>query len=371
MRILDRYIIGSFLKNYVLSFVVLVGLYIVLDMVFNFDELLQTRGRAGTTGLQSFVGVLADAGEYYLYQSFLYFVHLSGIIPVVAASFTLLRMSRFNELTALLAAGTPLLRVAAPIIIAGLVLNVVLLADQELVIPSLVHKLVRRIDEVRDTERNSFPVRAMMDDNGGLLVATRFYAGTDPPEMRGLGIIHKNSSLVTATRAVWDQAQGQWRLENGHLTENLGADRQTRRAIDAYKSNITPQEIHLHKSGEFVELLSTARINELLARPRVYGKPALVRARHARFTQPIANVILLLLAVGCVLTREPRQMKLAAGKCVVLCGLCMTAVFISQQLAVQAPENTAWADAWPALMAWMPIFIFGPGAVWLLDRVKT
>ena len=42
-----------------------------------------------------------------------------------------MRLSRFNELTALLAAGIPLLRIAAPVILVAVVLNGLLLVDQE------------------------------------------------------------------------------------------------------------------------------------------------------------------------------------------------------------------------------------------------
>ena len=43
MKILDRYILIAFLKNYLISLMVLIGLYVVLDMVFNFDELAEYR----------------------------------------------------------------------------------------------------------------------------------------------------------------------------------------------------------------------------------------------------------------------------------------------------------------------------------------
>jgi hypothetical protein len=38
MKILDRYVLISFLLNYVIAFMVLVGLYVVLDMAFSLDE---------------------------------------------------------------------------------------------------------------------------------------------------------------------------------------------------------------------------------------------------------------------------------------------------------------------------------------------
>src|SRR5947209_14308120 len=115
MRILDRYVLKSFLKNYVISLAVLVGMYIALDMVFNFGDLVDVRstteGTAATSTVEVIGGIVRDISDYYFYQFFLIFEHMSGIIPVVAAAFTLLRLSRFNELTAILAAGVPLLRV--------------------------------------------------------------------------------------------------------------------------------------------------------------------------------------------------------------------------------------------------------------------
>src|SRR5689334_22455373 len=123
MRIIDRYVLWSFVKNYVISFMVLIGMYIVLDMVFNFDDLAGLKAKTDTPGAGSVLSVIWNIADYYFYQAFIFFVQLSGIIPVVAAAFTLMRLSRFNELTAMLAAGVPLLRVAMPIILAGVVLN--------------------------------------------------------------------------------------------------------------------------------------------------------------------------------------------------------------------------------------------------------
>src|SRR3712207_4635393 len=147
MKIIDRYVLWSFLKNYLISFMVLVGMYVVLDMVFNFDELVDVKG-TGDTGRGDVLRTVAGIADFYFYQAFLFFVYLSGMIPVVAAAFTLMRLSRFNELTAVLAAGVPLLRVAMPIIIASGVLNALLIGDQELIIPRMIPQLSRSHDDL-------------------------------------------------------------------------------------------------------------------------------------------------------------------------------------------------------------------------------
>src|SRR3954465_8094072 len=248
MKILDRYVLIAFVKNYLISLMVLLGLYIVLDMTFNFDELAEVQQKAQivgnvhdvkTTGDQvratlaltrndtAAVGtefkiagadgrtmavltvdqtadhevsgpvklsgndpprkgltatapgpaagtfaVFKSIASYYYHQSFLFFVQLSGVIPVFAAAFTLIRMSRFNELTAVLAAGVPLLRVSMPIVYAGVVINFIFLPlTQELVIPSMIPELTRKHDELQQSGAKTFPIRAMQDESNSLLNA--------------------------------------------------------------------------------------------------------------------------------------------------------------------------------------------------------
>src|SRR4051794_9505598 len=122
MKLIDRYVAWNFIKNYLISFFVLVGSFIVLDMVLSFDDFVTVNTRTDATGFAALMNFAKVAGDYYFYQVFVYFVKLSPIIPVVAACFTMIRMTRFNELTALLSAGVPLLRIAMPILVVGLFL---------------------------------------------------------------------------------------------------------------------------------------------------------------------------------------------------------------------------------------------------------
>lgn len=436
MKIIDRYVLGSFIKNWLISFMVLIGMYIALDMVFNFDEIAMVRGSTDAATAVSVVQAIRDIADYYFYQCFMFFVHLAGIIPVVAAAFTLMRLSRFNELTATLAAGVPLLRVAMPIIICGVVLNALMITDQELIIPMMLPKLTRSHDELHRQDVKTFPIQAMQDSRRGLLYAARYTPPTPghPAVMEKMDVIERAEAApaptaaspagtarpgdalpaaghlaarpvadnvaaaatpatsrpvieavahIMADRATWNEAEKRWDLEtwndamksyvpHGLRVSGLSPTAPASRVaqVDSYQSNINPEEIALYRSGDWVELLPTSRIDELIARPGSYGQSNLLRVKHWRFVQPIMNVILLLLAIPCVLTREPGRLKSAATKCLLLTGLGMGSIFLSHQIAGN-PPSPEWAQTWPAIMAWLPIFIFGPLAVFLLDRVKT
>jgi lipopolysaccharide export LptBFGC system permease protein LptF len=383
MRILDRYVLISFLKNYVIALAVLLGLYIVLDMVFNFDQLVDVKGMAAEQGVAGAVQIIKGIADYYFYQSFLIYAHLSGVIPVVAVAFTLIRLSRFNELSAILAAGVPLLRVAAPIIFASLGLNVLLFADQEALIPTMIPKLIRTHDEIQQgVSRFSkgFPIEAMQDASGSVLMASRFTPASaqDPvAKMVDFDVIERDGQLqptghISADEADWDTLRREWILTNGTRVTGLRPEQQRSDEISwpAWRTNITPEEIALYRSNDYVELLSTERINLLLSRPQSYGTVNLLTTKHSRVTQWLMNLVLVLLAVPCVLTREPGKLKQDLTKLLFLTGCAMGTIFICRQIAGH-PPTVALAQSWPALLAWMPVFIFTPISIYLLDRLHT
>lgn len=380
MKILDRYLLISFLKNYLISFLVLIGLYITLDMVFNFDDLVEPPKSATSMSL-TVPKILFDIVAYYTVQTPLIFVYLSGMIAVVGAAFTLLRLSRFNELTAMLAAGTSLRRVALPILAAGVALNGLLVADQELLIPLLIPRLIRTHEDMHTPTPKSFSVQMMRDERNGLLCAARYTppAPPFPATIEYLDVVERDPTLLPsghlyADSAVWDENAKIWRLTNGWHVKVLRPQDITRPlppiSVAAYQSDITPDEIALWRGGQYVQLLPTRRLNQLLQRPKSYGIMDLLRTKNFRLTQPLANIILLMLAVPSVMSREPTRLKMATTRCLTLCGLCMGLVFITYQMAA-TPPSAEWGALWPAIMAWTPIFIFGPLAVWLWDRVKT
>jgi lipopolysaccharide export system permease protein len=376
MRIIDRYVIISFLKNYLISFMVLVGMYVVLDMVFKFDDFAAISGTKQATGYSAVFSMIYNIFDYYAYQCFLFFVQLSGIIPVVAAAFTLMRFSRFNELAAVLAAGVPLLRVAMPIILVSVGLNALLLVDQEIVIPRLIPKLLRDPEDVQRVGPRKYPIQLMQDPGGAGLVNAGMYDPAQPQTMHYMDFIEQQDGKIvahiSADKAVWDHHAKLWRLTNGTRIEGIdpSAKRTPEKPVDVLKTGVTPEAIALFKQSDFVELLSTQQIDDLI-KSRSFGQASLLRVKHFRFTAPLMNVVLLLLAIPCVLIREPGRMKYAIMQCLVLSAVCMSGIFMSHQLAGQNTLGQDWANTWPAIMAWMPVFVFLPIAIWLLDRLHT
>jgi lipopolysaccharide export LptBFGC system permease protein LptF len=366
-----------FFKNYMIALMGLLGMYVALDMVFNFSNITQMQDlKIHLTLWQQ----LYNIGDFYFFNSFLYFTQLSGMIAVVAAAFTVMRLSRYNEMTALLAAGVPLLRVTATVLLTGIVLNLVLLPiDQELVIPRLIPKLTRNHGEVNLSHGKSFPVQMLPDSSNTLFNAGLFTPATpgNPAQVYYLDVIECDSSAypqrhITASSAVWNASAGGWDLTDGMsvpVTPPGATHPQPATEISSYKTDFSPDEIQLNLGGDYIQLLPTAKIDLLLNRQARVGAIFLIRLKYQRFTQPILNVIMLMLAISTVLTREPGTLKTSALRCMLLTGGCMTASFVTFQLA-GSPAAFAY-PALPALLAWLPIFVFGPLSVHLLQHVRT
>ncbi|MGD0462589.1 MAG: LptF/LptG family permease [Tepidisphaeraceae bacterium] len=378
MKIIDRYVLGLFVRNYLISFMVLIGMYVALDMVFNFANLTQTLPWTVNITLGQ---IVYDIADFYFYKAFFFFVHLSGMIAVVAAAFTVVRLSRFNEMTALLAAGTPLYRIVMPVILAGVVLNVILLPiDQEFIIPKMIPKLMRDHGDVHEATIKTFPVRMMEDTHGGLFNAAMYSPpkADSPAKIQYLDVIERDAKLrpvshLYADQAVWDDRLKQWNLTNGFSVPMAPPKDQVALAhampVSTYRTTMTPDEIALNLGKDYIQLLSLQKINQLLGLKR-YGTIDLLRAKHLRVAEWLLNVFLLLLAISTVLTREPGKLKSSAFRCLLLTGMCMGSVFVTYQMAA-SPPTPELVNLWPALMAWMPIFIFGPLSIFLMAQIKT
>ena len=387
MTRIDRYVLTAFLRDYATSLVILIGLFAVMDSVFNYDEFVPDGEE------RSALEALRAAVSYYFFQSFFVYAQLAGVVAVLASTFTFMRMSRNNELVALLAAGVPLWRVAMPAILAAVAINAVVLpVNQELLIPSLVPRIARDRADAAGGVSSGFAVRAMPDGRGGIFDAAVYHPATaeSGPWAESVttvltGDVGSVSQTVVAARADWDAAAGLWRLTDGSRIDGLDAPpslaSETAPAAepaDVLNGLVTPAEIELFHSanvgaglgGSYFDLLSTRQLDALLARPRVYGAADLLRAKHTRLASLVMNVVLVLLAVPCVLTRQPGQLARAATKTLLLIGGALGLVFLCQLLS-RDPPTAALAARWPAWMSWTPVLILGPLAVVLLERMET
>ena len=364
MKTLDKYIAKNFLISYAIAFGVLVGLRIVIDLFVNLDEF--TENAADLTTIQ----VVMNISTFYLLNSMLYFRDFAGIITVMAAVFSIGKMIRSNEFVALMASGVSLRRVIAPIAFLAVIMTALLVIDQEFLIPPFSDKLVREHDEVPG--RETYNVRFIADGSGSLIFSQKFDLKTETfhsltiitRERIADSMVWKPTGKISAEKAVYNRSTQVWELTKGQF---VGIDSvEEPKQIDVYTTDLRPRDIPVRQQAEFKSLLSWAQLNALQKhRTKIKDLAELYSQKHFRITEPIINLVMLMVCLPLLVCRDPKAMKSAIGISFLVTAACLITTFISKMLAAEALFNRV------ELWAWLPIFIFLPIAFIELDSMKT
>ena len=163
----------------------------------------------------------------------------------------------------------------------------------------------------------------------------------DKPQHRILGIFYARS-------ATWQPGESpnksHWLLEDGRFF---------------YPTDLRAKELALRHSSKWLDLMSTSQLTDMIHSGRLPNREAAVLAKHIRFADPINNLLLLLLAMPFILSRE-RNIKASAGLSVLMVGSYFAFIHICRLVGLP-----------PIMAAFLPILLFGTVAAVMMDSVKT
>jgi len=369
-KIIDRYVAREYMISYLIAMAVVLSLRVLIDLLIEFDEFAETRSSGAAPGV---LEVIYNIFGYYGPKLFEYFRDFSGTIILLAAAFSLARLTRNNELVAVLASGISLKRIIAPIVFLGILLNMLMVCDQELILPRLADKLSRRHDEMAELRllHNVF----LPDRNNSLVYARTYDHGSKT--MTDVRILLRDKgqmiSRITAEGARWD---GQaWELDDaGACYFEIGDERkslsETRGDISRWPSDLTPEYLWLQRHSAYKGLMSTAELTDLLRRNlRPADRAETISEKHFRFTDPIINMVMLLLGLPMLVSREKRSTKTAMFFAFAGAGGCFIATFACKLLA--GSGIYVGADLKQLFLISLPVIVFLPLSVLALDGIKT
>ena len=362
MKILDRYVAKNYLTGYAIAFCVLIGLRIILDLFVNIDEFNEHADLGAWA-------ILKNIFIYYSINCSIYFRDFAGVIVVVAAVFSLGRMVRSNELVAVMASGVSLKRVIAPIIILSILLMGLLVIDQEFIIPALADKLVRGQDALPGEE--TYDVWFIADGKGSLICSQKFDVKTSTFQnptiitrsRKDKSLILDVTGLITAEKASYENDK--WVLTSGQYNERKSGEGP--KSIESYESDIIPKDIPTRRKSRHKTLLSWSQLYGLTAQgTKIKDIAQLYAQMHFHVTDPIINIVMLMVSLPVLVCRDPKAMKSAILIGFVMTTGCFITTFICKMFAMEV-----LFDVRPELWAWLPVLIFLPIAAIQLDSMKT
>jgi lipopolysaccharide export system permease protein len=371
MRIIDRYLLRQFLWTFLICYVSLTGLYVVLDAFTNLEEFLRYAHNQG--------GVLGLMASHYIYRGLWFFDLTAGLLTLIAAMFTATWIQRHNEMTALMSAGIPRIRVVAPVIGAAVAVAFLAAANRELVMPNFREQLAREPrDLVGDVGQQ---LEAQYDNQTYILIRGEATYGDrrriEEPDFLLPPALSEHGNLLVAESAFYTPPEGG--RPGGYLFDNVDKprhlDQKPSLLLDGKPVIITPRDApdwlqpdqcFVVSDISFEQLASGdawwqySSSPELIAglRNRSLNSSAKVRVGlHYRFVQPFLDVTLLFLGLPLVLRRGDRNVFLAIGLAAVLVAGFMLVVMAFKYVGANYTLIS------PALAAWAPLMIFVPGAV--------
>ena len=365
----DRYLIARYLQIFVILFVSMFGLFVVIDGFSNVDEF---QDNAASTW-----NLLARMGSYYSYQSTMFLDMCGPILTVIDAMIVFALLLRNSELQPLLAAGVPTWRLLVPVIISTAVVNGVMAANQELIIP--------RIADVLQTPRDSLMkgainIEPLTDPSSGIHIDGQELS-LNPQLIKNAqfvlppGITQEMTTLKAADAVYYGPKEGQpagWLLKNVETPfSQLALSEEGRTLVRRMQH---PKEIFIVSELSFdllynrlqsSKLISTAELIRRLQSP-AFGLATVRLAQHlhARLVRPLANILAALLAIPLILRKESRglitNMAISAAVLTAMLGLSEAVAYCGKTGSIS-----------PEVSAWIPIFITGTLFAWLTGIMQT
>ncbi len=385
LTIFDRYVARSYLFSLAVFYGTLVGLYLVIDVSGHIAVLFHASG---------FWGLAPLVVKVYLPRIPLILHELTPFVALLAAMFTVSKMQRDNELLCLTLSGVSIFRVLRPLFVVAVALCLLYVGNREWVIPNLLEHLVqgedvlesRNPDEVdqfeyRDAQGNDFSIRKYHVFAKKMLgvIITTYYQDEETPER------HVPSRRVFASEGHWrrdaDGREG-WLLSRGKVTFyqrdrtrapglpfQFGEDEKGLRILqpgeslesDAeFVSGLRPHQIRTR--GEEMQYYGTGKLAEM--RQDFPTRAGLAASYHRRFASPVAVIVLLMLGLPFALSGYGSSAFRSIGMGVFLCFVYYVADALCLSMGVGGTLP-------PAAAAWLPVLVFGPLGLYLLDSVPT
>ena len=374
MRILDRHVAARFLWNFVALFGALYLFGVGIDVVISTTKFLEAadlavrEGRAGSR-LAGFVIMLLDFHGPRIFQFFQFMV---GMVAVGAMGFTFSQMQRARELTAIMAAGIDLRRVAAVVLLVAVALNLLQLASQEWILPRLAPLLVRTHSDLVSGSGRAFPVPLTRDQEGRLIQAASF--DPDSGRITGLVALERDAqgrarSRISAASARWDAVREAWILEGGSAIRAPDGGRprggdagEFELPADEIRTSLGPESILTRRFRLYGQMLSTPQLLELRdgggADRAVAG-----RLIASRLLGPIVNLLVLAATIPYFLLREPRGML---GQ-----SLRAAAFAVPASITALTLTTVPLSGLPPLLGAAIPAALLMPLAAWRLSALRS
>ena len=356
-KLLDRYILKTFLLNLFIGLMAWIVIFLVVDMIENISRFIDNKA-----SLEQFL-------LYYLYY-IPYIINLTlPIAMLLSALFTLNIFAQHNEVVAQLSSGVSLYRLLAPLFILAFMISIGAGFFNELIVPEANQQ---RFDILRyDVQKKARPSQKSrsniyLQDSANRAVNVKFFNGKTR-QGRNVSIKTYAGSVMTerldARIFIWKEDH--WQLKDGRVRQF----KDQRESMSVFKDTllhhlrIKPQDLILMQKKP--EEMSFVELNKFIGELKAIGADVrkwLVE-RHLKIAFPLANFIVVLLGAPLASRKRRGGMGLNFGISLLVTFIYFIIIRTGQVLGYRGVLN-------PVLGAWLGNLIFMTLGLISLLRVR-
>lgn len=356
MTILDRYIVRRFTAVLIFSLVAFISIFIIVNFIEKLDDFLDQNVPKNLIA------------EYYLYQLPYIIVLTLPVAMLLSSLFSVGKMSRDNELTAIKAAGISLYRTLAPLFGIGLLVSLFALAFSEWVVPPASARVSYITDEYLEKHRQRWRKRindVILQDDLGRRISMRYFDAANNigqtvsiRRLQERTLIHRiDARTIKWEDGVWVLYEGFERTFEGEKETAIPFERRVLPGL-----TLTPEDFSrpLKKPEE----MSYSELERFITEVRRNGGEAqrwLVDL-HLKLAIPFANLIIVLF--GAPLSSPKRRSGTAMGF-----GISLAICFIYFGITKSAQTMGQNGSLQPLLAAWIANIVFAFSAMVVMAKV--
>jgi lipopolysaccharide export system permease protein len=371
MTTFDRYLLRRYWHVFAVGYIALFGLYFVIDVFTNITDFLEQA--EGTLARFTIVA------QHYSYRACYFFGLIGGTLEVIAAMVALALVQKHGELNPILSAGISTFRLMRTLIVGAIIVEVVIILNQELIIPQIaVHlqfdaghrtDVTDRIVEVKDFATDVLIAGKRLNVRERTIESAQFVL--TPQKLS-----EKLTTIKARVAVPQDRRQHRrtgWLLKDVSIPyEALQLTEMGRRYV---KPGSEPGEIfvrtdvgfdRLYNQDSHFEYLPTLELLRRLRNPSFSNRS--LRSQNlflqARIVKPFLNIVVVLVGVPFVVRKEGASLLTNLAVCSGVMGGMLGVNELLMYLGKVALIS-------PELAVWSPIIIWGTAAAWLMGLVRT
>ncbi len=346
MKIIDRYILGKFLKAYAFVVLIIISIICIIDYTEKTDNFIKHNAPTKAIFLDYYANYIPFIANT-----------LSPIAIFIAAVFITSRLASHTEIVAMHSAGMSFFRLLRPYLIGAIAVGIMIFFFVGWVVPNAAKTKVefeksyvkgpfhydRRDIHFRVSDSTYVYLESY---NNRVNVGYKFAL----EHVEGRKLISK----LTSDRIAWVDSIQRWQMNSYAIQRFNGKtklDVETGRSLDTL-FNMTPEDFA--NDYKMYETLTFDELDDFVAKQRLRGVGNVERYLHEKYERqayPFAIVLLTIMGV-IVSAKKSRQ---GSGLQIVL-GFFLAFIYV---LLTVMSRDIASADALPPIVAaWLPNMIF-------------